>query len=161
MNRAYLSIGTNLGNRKNNIETAITLLKALPDTSVVKVSKIYETEPWGYTNQDKFLNVCVLIETGLNPKELLYKCQDIENELKRVRDVRWGPRTIDVDILLYDDIISEDESLIIPHPRIHERAFVLIPLRDLDKDIIIKNQNMEYWISKLDPSEVKEYVGDE
>lgn len=161
MNNAYLSIGTNIGDRKKNLKDAVDLINSIENVNIEKISKIYETKPWGYTQQDNFLNICVKITTNLAPFELLEKCQYVEKELKRVRLIRWGPRTIDIDILLYDDIICEDENLILPHPRMHERAFVLIPLMDLEKEIFVKGKTLSHWLSLVDVEEVKEYMGNE
>lgn len=136
-NRAYLGIGGNIGDRKENIKKALKYLEKSENIKLIKASSLYETEPWGYEDQEWFLNIVVEIETDLKPFELLDFCQYIENKLKRVRKVRWGPRTIDVDILLYNDIKSEDEKLIIPHPRMMERAFVMVPLFELNENLII------------------------
>ena len=129
--QAVLSIGSNIGDRRENIENAVKLLAATPGISNVRLSGMYETEPVGYEDQDFFYNICVLIDTTLAPMELLARAQEIEQELHRVRIIRWGPRTIDVDIILYGDIEMDTERLTIPHPRYRERAFVLIPMMDL------------------------------
>lgn len=161
MNSVYLSLGTNMGDREKNLKDAVNIIKRFDSTKIIKVSKIYETEPWGYTDQGNFLNLCLEIKTSLSPYELLEKCQDAEQYLKRERLIRWGPRTIDIDILLYNDIICEDEKLILPHPRIQERAFVLIPLMDLNEELIIKGQDLKDWLKVVDLKEVKEYTGNE
>ncbi len=126
--KAYLSLGSNMGDRDKNIREAVKLLEMDETTRVLKVSDIIETKPYGFTEQPDFLNCVVEIETLLEPKELLGLCNDIEEELKRERIVRWGPRTIDVDIVLYDDIIYYDDDLVIPHRQMHLRRFVLEPL---------------------------------
>jgi len=161
MSRAYLGIGTNMGDRLSNLNDAIDYIKQFENTEIVKISKIYETRPWGYTNQNDFLNLCISINTNLNPEELLQKCLEVELNLKRERIIRWGPRTIDIDILIYDDIICNGEKLTLPHPRIQERAFVLIPLIDLKEDLMIKGILLKEWLNELDAEEVKEYIGDE
>ncbi len=161
MSSIYLSLGTNMGDRKINLKEAINLIKSFENTKIVKISKVYETKPWGYTNQENFLNICLKVESNLNPYTLLKKCQDAEKKLKRERTIRWGPRTIDIDILVYDDIICKDENLILPHPRIQERAFVLVPLMDIDEDLKIKGKTIKDWIKEVDAEEVKEYIGDE
>lgn len=140
MSKAYLGIGSNLGDKKENINSAIELLKDNDSITVTKVSSIYETEPVGYLDQDLFLNVVCEIETGLLPYELLDCCNQIEAQLKRVRLIHWGPRTIDVDILLYDDLKLQEERLTIPHPRMKERAFVIIPLMELAPEITIDGE---------------------
>lgn len=161
MSRAYLGIGTNMGDRLTNLNGAIDCIKQFNNTEIVKISKIYETRPWGYTKQNDFLNICVSIDTNLKPEELLQKCLEVELNLKRERIIRWGPRTIDIDILIYDDIICNGEKLTLPHPRIQERAFVLIPLIDLKEDLMIKGILLKEWLNQLDVEEVKEYIGDE
>lgn len=161
MSRAYLGIGTNMGDRLSNLSDAIDYIKQFKNTEIVKISKIYETRPWGYTDQNDFLNLCVSINTNLKPEELLQKCLEVELNLKRERIIRWGPRTIDIDILIYDDIICNGEKLTLPHPRIQERAFVLIPLIDLKEDLMIKGMLLKEWLNELDAEEVKEYIGDE
>lgn len=159
MNRAYLGLGTNMGDREGYLRQACEILQKHGQINILKISKIYETKAWGYTDQDDFLNICVEIETALSPIELLEVCHLIEEKLNRVRVIKWGPRTIDVDILFFNNIISEDDSLILPHPRIKERAFVLIPLMDLNQDLTIDNKSISYYFSKLSKEqrdEVKE-----
>ena len=128
---AVLSIGSNTGDREENISKAIRLISELPETELSDVSPMYETEPVGYTDQPFFLNVCIRIMTSLEPLELLDALHGIENALKRKRTVRWGPRTIDIDIITYGDLTVQTDRLTIPHPRYKERAFVLIPMRDI------------------------------
>ena len=132
------------------------MLSKNKNISIRKISKVYETKAWGYTNQDDFLNICMEIDTNLEPEELLEVCHNIENQLKRVRTIRWGPRTIDVDILFFNNIASDDKALTLPHPRIKERAFVLIPLMDLNKELIIDDKNISYYLSKLNKEEIEE-----
>ncbi len=129
--KAVIGIGTNLGDREKNIENALNALNLLPGTKVIRTSKIYETEPWGYTEQGDFLNCCVLIETELSPHALLGACLGIEASLKRVRTIKNGPRTADLDVLLYENVTENTEELKIPHPLMTKRAFVLVPLKDL------------------------------
>ncbi|MED3662416.1 2-amino-4-hydroxy-6-hydroxymethyldihydropteridine diphosphokinase [Ureibacillus sp. FSL K6-8385] len=133
MNDVYLSLGTNLGDREKHLKEAIKLLQQQEGIVIQKVSPIYETAPVGYVNQPSFLNMALYAQTTLTPFELLEKCQSIEHDLGRVRTIRWGPRTIDLDILLYNNDNIESEKLIIPHPRMFERAFVLVPLMDVAK----------------------------
>jgi len=128
---AYLGIGTNMGDKKANLDGAVDMLMHTCGIKVKAVSSYYNTAPVGYKDQPDFLNGALGVETILSPYELLKVCQKIEEELKRVRIIRWGPRTIDVDILLYGDLVMNDEDLIIPHPRMHEREFVLMPLKDI------------------------------
>ncbi|MEG0472109.1 MAG: 2-amino-4-hydroxy-6-hydroxymethyldihydropteridine diphosphokinase [Solibacillus sp.] len=131
MNVAYLSIGTNIGEREKNLQQAVQALMEQSAVQVKRVSSIYETAAVGFTEQGDFLNIAVAVETTLMAQELLDVCQSIENELGRVREMRWGPRIIDLDILLYNHENIETENLIIPHPRMYERAFVLVPLEEI------------------------------
>lgn len=128
----YLGLGSNLGDRRGNLLSALKLLHSLPGVRVLRVSSIYESEPWGMTEQPDFLNLVALVSTRRGPREMLDVCREVEETLGRVREGRWGPRVIDVDILLYDDLDWEEEDLIIPHPRMDQRDFVLVPLRELD-----------------------------
>ena len=131
MNDVYLSIGTNIGDRKRNLQEAVRLLTETEDIKVMQVSSIYETAPVGYVDQDAFLNIAVYIKTTKSADEMLAICHFIEQELGRVRLIRWGPRSIDLDILLYNDENIESEHLIVPHARMYERAFVLVPLMEI------------------------------
>lgn len=129
MNDVYLSIGTNIGERLDNLRLALRLLAK--EVTIETVSAVYETAAVGFTDQADFLNIAVHVKTALSPLAMLDVCQAIENELGRVRTVRWGPRVIDLDILLYNNENMNTERLILPHPRMYERAFVLIPLFDV------------------------------
>lgn len=131
MTMAYLSIGSNIGDRLHHLREAVRALHSHDEVKVLAVSSIYETAPVGFVDQADFLNLAVQVKTGLGAQELLGVCQAIEQGLGRVRDIRWGPRTVDLDILLYntDNIIAE--NLVVPHPRMCERAFVLIPLLEI------------------------------
>ncbi|APB37840.1 2-amino-4-hydroxy-6-hydroxymethyldihydropteridine diphosphokinase [Heyndrickxia coagulans] len=131
-NLAYLALGSNIEPRFDYLQHAVRLLRNNPDIKVCKVSSIYETNPVGYTEQGQFLNMAVQIETRLSPFDLLAACLEIEKKLRRKREIHWGPRTIDLDILLYNQENMKTENLTIPHPRMHERAFVLVPLAELD-----------------------------
>lgn len=131
MNDVYLSIGTNIGERYENLQRAIRLLMGTEGVEVVRISSVYETAAVGYTDQADFLNIAVYVKTEHASGKMLEICQSIENELGRVREFRWGPRIIDLDILLYNHENIETESLIVPHPRMYERAFVLVPLIDI------------------------------
>lgn len=156
MNKAYLGLGTNMGDKQAYLKEACKIISDNPNINIVKISKVYKTKAWGYTNQDDFLNICIEVDTNLSPEELLEVCHEVENKLNRVRVIRWGPRTIDVDILFFNNIISTDENLILPHPRIKERAFVLIPLMDLNKELAIDNKTISYYLSNLEKEELKQ-----
>lgn len=129
--KVYLGLGTNLGDRMTHLRNALTLLGRQRGLSVERLSSIYETDPVGYVNQGAFLNMAVEIATTLTPDQLLDVTSSIENKLGRKRTIRWGPRAIDLDILLYDDLHIKTERLEIPHPRMECRAFVLIPLGEI------------------------------
>ena len=129
--RVFVSLGSNLGDRPAFLAAAREALAAMPATAIVAVSQIYETAPQGHERQPEFLNQVLCLETGLQPHDLLAECQRIENEHGRERGLRFGPRTLDVDILLYQDVESEEPELMLPHPRMLLRAFVLAPLAEI------------------------------
>ena len=129
--RAYLGLGSNLGDRLGHLRAAVA---GLPD--VVAVSAVYESAPVGGPPQDEYLNAVAALDTQLSPRQILDVARDLESQAGRVRTVRWGPRTLDVDILLVDDLVVDEPDLIVPHPRIEERAFVLAPLADLDDSLV-------------------------
>ncbi len=132
MATAYLSLGSNLGDRRHHLAEAVSTL----GDSVRAVSPVYETEPVGGPVQASFLNIVVELDTALEPRELLSVCHRLESGAGRVRQERWGPRTLDVDVLLYDDLVVDTPDLQIPHPRMYDRRFVLAPLRDLAPDLV-------------------------
>ncbi|MBV8958161.1 MAG: 2-amino-4-hydroxy-6-hydroxymethyldihydropteridine diphosphokinase [Actinobacteria bacterium] len=129
--RAFLALGSNLGDRWALLERAVA---SLPD--VVAVSPVYETDPVGGPEQGAFLNLVVELDTDLSPHELLEAAQRAEADAQRVRTERWGPRTLDVDVLLVGDLTVDEPDLVVPHPRMWERAFVLVPLADLAPDLV-------------------------
>jgi len=132
INTAYLSLGSNLGNREEFLKDALKMLVSYPEIELSKASSIYETDPVGYTEQGNFLNMVVKVQTSFSAEQLLEVCLLTEKELGRIRKFRWGPRTVDLDILLFNNENIKSEKLIIPHPRMHERAFVLVPLLEID-----------------------------
>lgn len=132
MNESYLSLGSNMGDRLDMLKQAVRLLMEHPSVEVAAISSLYETDPVGFTDQEPFLNMVVHIRTDLPAFKLLDVCQQIEQKLQRKRLMRWGPRTIDLDILLYNQDNMKTERLVVPHPRMHERAFVLIPLLEVN-----------------------------
>jgi 2-amino-4-hydroxy-6-hydroxymethyldihydropteridine diphosphokinase len=134
---SFLSLGSNLGDRLDHLSKAITALANQPKIKVLKVSSVYQTKPVGGPEQDDYLNAVVKIQTELSALELLDVTQSIENNEGRIREVRWGPRTLDIDVLTYDDLISADVKLTLPHPRISERAFVLVPFFEIDPQATI------------------------
>lgn len=137
MTRTFLSIGSNLGNRFEYLQTAVDRLAKSPKISKIIPSAIYETKPFGGPEQDDFLNAVLEVETELTSSELLMLAQQLESEAGRIRDIRWGPRTLDVDILSYDNVVSSDPELTLPHPRIQERAFVIIPWFEIAPEYLI------------------------
>jgi 2-amino-4-hydroxy-6-hydroxymethyldihydropteridine diphosphokinase len=158
MNTVYLALGTNIEPRKKYLNAALDLLEN-DHVKLLQHSSIYETAPVGYTDQANFLNMVIKLETELTPIQLLDHCQSIEKKLGRKRKIRFGPRTIDLDILLYNNENINGERLSIPHPRMHERAFVLVPLQEIQTDIIIPgNGNLEGLISELPRSDIKDVV---
>ena len=130
----YLSLGSNLGDRLVNLRTAITLLP--PNIKPLAQSSIYETEPWGFTDQPSFLNLVIKANTVLDPHSLLAYVKGIEVSMGRQKTVRFGPRLIDLDILFYDDLMLDTPELTIPHPRLTDRAFVLIPLAEIAPNLL-------------------------
>lgn len=131
MTEACLGLGSNLGDRCAMLDGAVRRLDSHPGISVVKVAAYRETAPAGYLEQGNFINTAVAVDTSLSPTELLRAVQQIEAEFGRTREIRFGPRTLDIDILLYNDLVLESETLSIPHPRLHEREFVLAPLAEI------------------------------
>lgn len=129
--KAYVALGSNMGEKEMYIKTAIKEIIEHPLCKDIKVSELIKTEPYGVTNQDEFLNGVLELKTLLNPEELLEFLQLLEMKAERVRTIHWGPRTLDLDIILYDDIIYDSENLTIPHPDMHNRDFVLLPLAEL------------------------------
>lgn len=127
----YLGLGSNIGDREYYLKKALRMLNNNEYIIVKDVSSVYETEPVGYLAQDRFLNIVILIETTLKPYELLNYIHSVEKGLDRKRDIHWGPRTIDIDILLFNDFTMNEENLIIPHSQMFNRAFVLIPLNEI------------------------------
>lgn len=136
-NEAYVAIGSNMGNREDYLIKAVQKLNLHPSIGVVNFSSIYETDPIGYTDQAEFLNMVIKLNTDLSAFQLLHVLQNTETEFNRKREVKWGPRTLDLDILLYNHENIVAEHLIVPHPRMHERAFVLIPLYEINENISI------------------------
>lgn len=131
MKTAYVSIGSNLGDRLEYLKKAWRLLQAREEIQLTQLSSSYETEPLGYADQRKFINAVFSLKTSCTPHALLEILQGIESSLGRERTVRWGPRSVDLDILIYEDMVLQDRLLTIPHPHLTERAFVLVPLAEI------------------------------
>lgn len=132
-----VALGSNIGDRQENITTAIRALSQHRDITIDKVSSLYETKPVGITDQPDFLNGVISISTTLEPLKLLEVCLGVESQMGRIRHERWGPRNIDIDILIYHSVVIGDEVLQIPHPRLHERSFVLVPLQEIARELPI------------------------
>ena len=154
MSIAYLCLGSNSGNRLQFIEQAISLINLAENIKIIRSTALYETEPWGVKKQNWFLNIIVEIKTDLSPQDLLLKCKRIEKTLGRNRDKeqRWGERIIDIDIILYNKDVVNTDMLTIPHPRMHQRAFVLVPLLELIPDFIhpVLNKTISDLYDELD-----------
>lgn len=144
--RVFLSLGSNMGNREDNLITAIKLISRINSTFLRRISGIYETEPVGYKEQEYFLNIAASLDTDLSPQAFLKELQHIESILKRERKIHWGPRTIDIDILLFGGLSINTPELEIPHPRMLERAFVLIPLKDVLEGELVCGRNIDELI---------------
>ncbi|HET7628833.1 MAG TPA: 2-amino-4-hydroxy-6-hydroxymethyldihydropteridine diphosphokinase [Bacillales bacterium] len=142
MTTAYIGLGTNIGERDRYLHEAVLRMDGHRRIHVTRLSSIYETEPIGCTDQADFLNMVAEVSTELAPDELLHATASVENQLGRTREVRWGPRTIDLDILLYNQATIETDALTIPHPRMHERAFVLVPLSELNPSFQVPGTNV-------------------
>ncbi|PLX98188.1 MAG: 2-amino-4-hydroxy-6-hydroxymethyldihydropteridine diphosphokinase [Desulfuromonas sp.] len=153
---AYLGLGSNLGDRLENLRGARKALRKNPAVDISASAALYETAPMGGPErQPSYLNTVLKIRTTLTPERLLSLCLQIEKDFGRQRKERWGPRTLDIDILFFDTVIRVDSDLVLPHPRLHERTFVLCPLVDLDPDIIhpVVDQRVEELLLRLDATE--------
>jgi 2-amino-4-hydroxy-6-hydroxymethyldihydropteridine diphosphokinase len=156
---ALLGLGSNMGDKVGNIARAIALLTAPGDVRLVGASRLYRTAPWGVTDQDWFVNACIAVDTALSAHDLLARCLGVEQDMHRVREQRWGPRVIDVDVLVYRDVTLKnvtlnDADLVLPHPRIAERGFVLVPLAELAPELELSGHTLAYWMSRIDASDV-------
>jgi 2-amino-4-hydroxy-6-hydroxymethyldihydropteridine diphosphokinase len=149
-----IGLGSNIGDKAGNIARAIELLTEPGDIRLVRKSRLYRTAPWGVLDQDWFVNACIAVKTDLSPGELLARCLGVEQEMKRVREQRWGPRLIDVDVLVYRDVVMTEADLILPHPRITERAFVLVPLVEIAPTLAIGGHPLEHWLRGIDAADV-------
>lgn len=150
-----LSVGTNIGDRKENIERCIESVNLLPGTEVVKTSALYETEPVGYADQQNFYNILLMVESKLEPNEMLGACLGIEAGFSGHRVIRFGPRIIDVDIIFAEDKVIETENLTVPHPRYGERRFVLQPLLDLFENGEVYGIDIKPMLEKISDQEIE------
>ena len=155
----YLALGSNMGNRLANLKAAIS--NVTPQMTVKKKSSVYETPPWGFKEQDAFLNLVIKVETYLEPEPLLRHLKRLEAALGRVPNFQNGPRVIDIDILFFDNMIMNTPPLVVPHPRLHERAFVLVPLAEIEPDFIhpILQRPINKILDDVDQSEIQLFNG--
>lgn len=158
MPQVWLGLGTNMGQREENLERALLALPAIG--TITAVSPVYETKPWGVMEQPNFLNLCAAAITNLAPRPLLTTLKIIERELGREPGLQWGPRLIDLDILFYDDLVYHDDHLTIPHPLLTERAFVLVPLADIAPTLIhpVTSQSVAELLRQVDTSSVSAHT---
>lgn len=152
---ALIGLGSNMGDKAGNIARAIALLTAGDEVRLVARSRLYRTPPWGKADQDWFVNACIGVATALAPRGLLARCQAVESSLGRVRAERWGPRVIDVDLLVYRGTELAEPDLAIPHPRIGERAFVLAPLADIAPGLVIGGRTVAQYLAEIDRAGVE------
>ena len=148
--RAFIGLGGNLGDPRAAMRAALKLFDEDPATRVASVSSLYRTPPWGRTDQPDFLNAVAELRTRLSPRALLELCLSAEASLHRIREERWGPRSIDLDILIFDDLEIEEEGLRVPHPRMLERAFVLVPLAEIAPEILIRGKTAAEYLAGQD-----------
>lgn len=158
---AYLSLGANLGDREENLREAVRRVAETDGVTLCDVSSLYETEPWGKTDQPRFLNIAVSLRTTLSPEALLSLTQAAENALGRVRHEHWGPRTIDVDILHVEGVERCTLELTLPHPYLTERAFVLVPLSEIAPALVVKGRAVEVWKNAAEDGGLKRIAGRE
>lgn len=158
--RAWLGLGGNIDDPVIAMAKALRALDARADTRIAAVSPVYRTPPWGKTDQPWFHNACAEVETALAPLQLIAACLDIEQSLKRVRQERWGPRIIDIDILAMEhmggeEIILSTSQLELPHPRMHERAFVLVPLSDIAPALRVNDRSVQDWLEAISIADIE------
>jgi 2-amino-4-hydroxy-6-hydroxymethyldihydropteridine diphosphokinase len=148
--RASLGLGGNIGDPALSMALALRALDDRADCRVTAVSRLYRTPPWGKTDQDWFFNACALVETTLAPEPLLDACLGIEKEMKRERIERWGPRTIDIDVLTFEGVSQTGGRLELPHPRMTGRGFVMMPLADIAPELEIEGRRVRDWLAEAD-----------
>lgn len=158
--RAHLGLGGNLGDPAASMALALRTLGSRSDTHIIDVSRLFRTPPWGLLDQPSFLNACAAIDTELGPSELLGACLALERAMGRERLQRWGPRTIDIDVLDWGGRAIEAEGLTLPHPRIAERAFVLVPLSELAPTLAVKGRALTFWLKGIDAGGIEPVSAD-
>lgn len=155
MPKAYVGLGSNLGDKRMMLEEATARLGATPGIAIRRRSALYRTPPWGDTDQDSFLNGAIAVETALPPHALLDACLAVERSLGRVRGRKWGPRSIDLDLLHVDGVAIADARLVLPHPYLLERAFVLVPLVEIAPDLVIEGVVIGQALARLDQTGIE------
>lgn len=150
MIRGFLGLGSNLGDKRATLESALAAIGRIPGVEVRRVAHFYRTAPLGPVTQDWFLNTVAEIATELTPRDLLARCQEIECSLGRVRAERWGPRTVDIDVLWIDGYTEASPALTLPHPGAHLRSFVLAPLRELAPELRLRGRSLDEWLREAD-----------
>ena len=153
--QATLGLGGNVGDPAQSMAQALAALAERPDCRVLSVSHLFRTPPWGKTDQDWFFNACALISSSLSPEALLDACLSIEKEMKRERVERWGPRTLDIDVLTYADVVQAGGRLELPHPRMTSRGFVLMPLADVAPCLVVEGRTVSDWLGEADLSGIE------
>jgi len=159
VNRAYLSLGGNIGEPAKAMAAALKLLDSDEHTTVAAVSSLYRTPPWGKTDQPDFINAAAALDTSLTPRALIDLCLASERALKRERLERWGPRIIDIDILTFGDLTVDEPGLQIPHPRMLERAFVLVPLAEIAPASRVAGKSVANWVAGIDTAGIEKLPG--
>ena len=152
-----IGLGGNLGDPAKNIQDALTLIGAHEGCRVEAVSSLWRTPPWGKTDQPDFINACAKVATRLEPRAFLALCLQTEQALKRVRSERWGPRSIDIDILFFGFRKIEEEGLVVPHPRIAERAFVLVPLAEIAPELVLEGETIAERAGRIEREGIKRW----
>jgi 2-amino-4-hydroxy-6-hydroxymethyldihydropteridine diphosphokinase len=154
MTAAWLALGGNVGDSRALLDRAVSMLCERGDIRLTGRSSDYQTPPWGVTDQPSFINLCIAVETALTPHELLARAQEVERALGRDRahEQRWGPRTVDIDLIVYDDLTFDEPDLTLPHPRLFERAFVLVPLAEIAPDLVFGDRSVADAAAGLGPS---------
>jgi len=150
-----VALGSNMGDKAANIDSAIERLTERGDVQLVARSRNYATEPWGKTDQDWFVNAAIAVRTKLSPRTLLGRCKEIEQQMGRVATEKWGPRVIDLDLLVYNGVTMADDDLVLPHPHIGARAFVLAPLMDIAPELVIGDRSVRAMYEAIDKTSVR------
>lgn len=153
--KVYLGLGGNIGNTQQFILAALSRLEREKNCKLLQLSSPYRTPPWGNTNQSDFVNACCSVETDLSAQQFLLACQDCEHALQRERNEKWGPRTIDIDLLLLEPFQAiSSASLIVPHPHLTQRGFVLVPLNEIAPDLSVYHKTIRQWLHEIDQNSI-------